>query len=90
MRVLVASSGVLRRLRGWIGRGEKNLGQLGLVAFAGHTGDGCRRRMICGHLVIKLLESVDAIEINQLSKPFFKKTSWLRPKVTRLSSREFI
>ncbi|KAL2317223.1 hypothetical protein Fmac_031099 [Flemingia macrophylla] len=41
-----------------------------------------------GHLVVKLLESEDAKEINHISKPFFKKTSWLRPKATRPSSRE--
>ncbi|KAG4962312.1 hypothetical protein AAZX31_14G065700 [Glycine max] len=41
-----------------------------------------------GHLVIKLLESEDAKEINQISKPLFRKTSWLRPKATRPSSRE--
>lgn len=41
-----------------------------------------------GHLLIKLLESEDAKEINKMSKPFFRKTSWLRPKATRPSSRE--
>ncbi|KAK7300734.1 hypothetical protein RJT34_11583 [Clitoria ternatea] len=41
-----------------------------------------------GHLLIKLLESEDAKEISQISKPFFKKSSWLRPKATRPSSRE--
>ncbi|XP_014503010.1 uncharacterized protein LOC106763323 [Vigna radiata var. radiata] len=50
--------------------------------------DGKGVLKIGGHLVIKLLESEDAKEINQLSKPFFKKTSWLRPKATRPSSRE--
>ncbi|XP_058744816.1 uncharacterized protein LOC131617567 [Vicia villosa] len=41
-----------------------------------------------GHLVIKLLESEDAKEINQICKPLFAKSSWLRPKATRPSSRE--
>ncbi|KAJ7960132.1 Ribosomal RNA large subunit methyltransferase [Quillaja saponaria] len=41
-----------------------------------------------GHLVIKLLESEDVKEINQISKPLFRKASWLRPKATRPSSRE--
>lgn len=41
-----------------------------------------------GNLIIKLLESEDAKEISQISKPLFRKTSWLRPKATRPSSRE--
>lgn len=41
-----------------------------------------------GHLVIKLLESEDTKEIGQICKPLFRKTSWLRPKATRPSSRE--
>ncbi|XP_022764527.1 uncharacterized protein LOC111309785 [Durio zibethinus] len=41
-----------------------------------------------GHLVIKLLESEDTKELNQVCKPLFKKASWLRPKATRSSSRE--
>ncbi|XP_061363734.1 uncharacterized protein LOC133307267 isoform X2 [Gastrolobium bilobum] len=41
-----------------------------------------------GNLIIKLLESEDAKEISQISKPFFRKSSWLRPKATRPSSRE--
>ncbi|TKY56755.1 Ribosomal RNA large subunit methyltransferase E [Spatholobus suberectus] len=50
--------------------------------------DGEGVLQVGGHLVIKLLESEDAKEINQISKPFFRKTSWLRPKATRPSSRE--
>ncbi|XP_028792762.1 uncharacterized protein LOC114748498 [Neltuma alba] len=41
-----------------------------------------------GHLVIKLLESEDVKDISQISKPLFRKSSWLRPKATRPSSRE--
>lgn len=41
-----------------------------------------------GHLVIKLLESEDIRELNQICKPLFRKASWLRPKATRSSSRE--
>ncbi|KAK8672263.1 hypothetical protein V6N13_110636 [Hibiscus sabdariffa] len=41
-----------------------------------------------GHLVIKLLESEDTKELSQICKPLFKKSSWLRPKATRSSSRE--
>ncbi|XP_052205418.1 uncharacterized protein LOC127810161 isoform X2 [Diospyros lotus] len=41
-----------------------------------------------GHLVIKLLESEDVRELNQICKPLFRKASWLRPKATRSSSRE--
>ncbi|KMT18341.1 hypothetical protein BVRB_2g024980 [Beta vulgaris subsp. vulgaris] len=41
-----------------------------------------------GNLVIKLLESEDMQEFNQICKPLFKKASWLRPKATRSSSRE--
>ncbi|XWS74955.1 hypothetical protein CRYUN_Cryun01aG0043200 [Craigia yunnanensis] len=41
-----------------------------------------------GHLVIKLLESEDIRELNQICKPLFKKASWLSPKATRSSSRE--
>ncbi|MED6167618.1 hypothetical protein PIB30_004429 [Stylosanthes scabra] len=41
-----------------------------------------------GNLLIKLLESEDAKEIGQISKPLFTKSSWLRPKATRPSSRE--
>ncbi|KAL1348437.1 uncharacterized protein [Arachis hypogaea] len=41
-----------------------------------------------GNLLIKLLESEDAKEISQISKPLFRKSSWLRPKATRPSSRE--
>ncbi|XP_027329753.1 uncharacterized protein LOC113846084 [Abrus precatorius] len=41
-----------------------------------------------GNLIIKLLESEDAKEISHISKPFFRKSSWLRPKATRPSSRE--
>ncbi|CAH9113284.1 unnamed protein product [Cuscuta europaea] len=41
-----------------------------------------------GHLVIKLLESEDTKEICEICKPLFRKTSWLRPKATRSSSRE--
>lgn len=41
-----------------------------------------------GHLVVKLLESEDAKEINQICKPLFTKSVWLRPKATRPSSRE--
>ncbi|KAJ0045216.1 uncharacterized protein LOC116109149 [Pistacia vera] len=41
-----------------------------------------------GHLVIKLLESEDVKEFNQICKPLFRKASWLRPKATRSSSRE--
>ncbi|XVF83703.1 hypothetical protein PTKIN_Ptkin16aG0512200 [Pterospermum kingtungense] len=41
-----------------------------------------------GHLVIKLLESEDTRELNQICKPLFRKASWLRPKATRSSSRE--
>ncbi|XVE69210.1 hypothetical protein DITRI_Ditri09bG0133400 [Diplodiscus trichospermus] len=41
-----------------------------------------------GHLVIKLLESEDIRELNQICRPLFKKASWLRPKATRSSSRE--
>ncbi|KAK7276288.1 hypothetical protein RIF29_17426 [Crotalaria pallida] len=41
-----------------------------------------------GHLLIKLLESEDSKEIGQISKPFFTKSTWLRPKATRPSSRE--
>ncbi|CAL0317676.1 unnamed protein product [Lupinus luteus] len=43
---------------------------------------------IGGNLLIKLLESEDSKEIGQICKPFFTKTSWLRPKATRPSSRE--
>jgi len=38
--------------------------------------------------VVDFFECLFAAEINQLSKPFFKKASWLRPKATRPSSRE--
>ncbi|KAJ1389406.1 SANT/Myb domain [Sesbania bispinosa] len=41
-----------------------------------------------GNLIIKLLESEDTKEISQISKPLFRKSSWLRPKATRPSSRE--
>ncbi|CAK9167575.1 unnamed protein product [Ilex paraguariensis] len=41
-----------------------------------------------GHLVIKLLESEDVKEFNQICKPLFRKASWLRPKATRSCSRE--
>lgn len=41
-----------------------------------------------GHLVIKLLESEDAQEFRRICSPLFRKTSWLRPKATRSSSRE--
>ncbi|XP_004490883.1 uncharacterized protein [Cicer arietinum] len=41
-----------------------------------------------GNLVIKLLESEDAKEISQICKPLFTKSTWLRPKATRPSSRE--
>nr|KJB76100.1 hypothetical protein B456_012G071600 [Gossypium raimondii] len=41
-----------------------------------------------GHLVIKLLESEDTKELSQICKPLFKKSTWLRPKATRSSSRE--
>ncbi|XP_057523453.1 uncharacterized protein LOC130803268 [Amaranthus tricolor] len=41
-----------------------------------------------GNLVIKLLESEDMREFNQICKPLFKKASWLRPKATRSTSRE--
>ncbi|OWM70046.1 uncharacterized protein LOC116195769 isoform X1 [Punica granatum] len=43
---------------------------------------------IGGSLIIKLLESEDVREFNQICKPLFRKTSWLRPKATRPSSRE--
>ncbi|PKI72361.1 hypothetical protein CRG98_007231 [Punica granatum] len=43
---------------------------------------------IGGRLIIKLLESEDVQEFNQICKPLFRKTSWLRPKATRPSSRE--
>ncbi|KAH9624203.1 hypothetical protein KSS87_008280 [Heliosperma pusillum] len=41
-----------------------------------------------GNLVIKLLESENMQDFNQICKPLFKKASWLRPKATRPSSRE--
>ncbi|KAL6980553.1 hypothetical protein U1Q18_022194 [Sarracenia purpurea var. burkii] len=41
-----------------------------------------------GHLVIKLLESEDVREFSRICKPLFRKSSWLRPKATRSSSRE--
>ncbi|XP_038680181.1 ribosomal RNA large subunit methyltransferase E isoform X2 [Tripterygium wilfordii] len=41
-----------------------------------------------GHLVIKLLESEDVQELTSICKPLFRKTSLLRPKATRSSSRE--
>ncbi|KAG9454648.1 hypothetical protein H6P81_007552 [Aristolochia fimbriata] len=41
-----------------------------------------------GNLVLKLLESEDLQGFTQLCKPYFKKTSLLRPKATRSSSRE--
>ncbi|KAK4273659.1 hypothetical protein QN277_017005 [Acacia crassicarpa] len=41
-----------------------------------------------GHLVIKLLESEDVKDISQISKQLFRKSTWLRPKATRPSSRE--
>ncbi|KAG6404437.1 hypothetical protein SASPL_136685 [Salvia splendens] len=41
-----------------------------------------------GHLIIKLLESEDIKEFNQICKPLFRKASWLRPKATRSCSRE--
>lgn len=41
-----------------------------------------------GNLLIKLLESEDMQEFNQICKPLFRKLSWLRPKATRSSSRE--
>lgn len=41
-----------------------------------------------GHLVVKLLESEDIQELSRICKPLFKKSSWLRPKATRSSSRE--
>lgn len=41
-----------------------------------------------GSLVIKLLESEDVQEFNQICKTRFKKAAWLRPKATRSSSRE--
>ncbi|KAK1355319.1 FtsJ domain-containing protein [Heracleum sosnowskyi] len=41
-----------------------------------------------GHLIIKLLESEDNKEFSQICKPLFRKSSWLRPKATRSSSRE--
>ncbi|KAL5569063.1 hypothetical protein UlMin_025638 [Ulmus minor] len=41
-----------------------------------------------GHLVIKLLESEDMREFSQICKPLFRKSSLLRPKATRSSSRE--
>ncbi|XP_057789098.1 uncharacterized protein LOC131005974 isoform X2 [Salvia miltiorrhiza] len=41
-----------------------------------------------GHLIIKLLESEDVKEFNQICKPLFRKASWLRPKATRSCSRE--
>ncbi|PIN01579.1 Cell division protein FtsJ [Handroanthus impetiginosus] len=41
-----------------------------------------------GNLLIKLLESEDVREFNQICKPLFRKASWLRPKATRSCSRE--
>lgn len=41
-----------------------------------------------GHLVVKLLESEDVKELNQICKPIFRKASWLRPRATRSCSRE--
>ncbi|MQM01133.1 hypothetical protein Taro_033886 [Colocasia esculenta] len=41
-----------------------------------------------GNLVIKLLESRDTQEFGQFCKARFKKSSWIRPKATRSSSRE--
>ncbi|XP_063945488.1 uncharacterized protein LOC108210466 isoform X4 [Daucus carota subsp. sativus] len=41
-----------------------------------------------GNLIIKLLESEDNKEFSQICKPLFRKSSWLRPKATRSSSRE--
>ncbi|XP_051116484.1 uncharacterized protein LOC127241469 isoform X2 [Andrographis paniculata] len=41
-----------------------------------------------GNLIVKLLESEDVKEFNQICKPLFKKASWLRPKATRSCSRE--
>lgn len=41
-----------------------------------------------GHLVVKLLESEDVKELNQICKPMFRKASWLRPRATRSCSRE--
>ncbi|KAK9123951.1 hypothetical protein Sjap_013553 [Stephania japonica] len=41
-----------------------------------------------GNLVIKLLESEDIQGFSKICKPCFKKTSWLRPKATKSSSRE--
>ncbi|XP_050945434.1 uncharacterized protein LOC103498139 isoform X4 [Cucumis melo] len=41
-----------------------------------------------GHLVLKLLESEDTQEFSRMLKPLFRKSSWLRPKATRSSSRE--
>ncbi|KAL5709557.1 hypothetical protein ACHQM5_020233 [Ranunculus cassubicifolius] len=41
-----------------------------------------------GNLVIKLLESEDVHEFNNICKARFKKSVWLRPKATRSSSRE--
>ncbi|KAK4776743.1 hypothetical protein SAY86_005431 [Trapa natans] len=41
-----------------------------------------------GSIIIKILESEDVREFNRICKPLFRKTSWLRPKATRPSSRE--
>jgi 23S rRNA U2552 (ribose-2'-O)-methylase RlmE/FtsJ len=41
-----------------------------------------------GSIVIKVLEGEDSSEIWQLCKPWFKRTTWFRPKATRSSSRE--
>ncbi|KAL8143302.1 hypothetical protein V2J09_016334 [Rumex salicifolius] len=41
-----------------------------------------------GNLVVKLLESEDKQDFNRICKPLFKKSSWLRPKATRPTSRE--
>lgn len=41
-----------------------------------------------GNLIIKLLENEDVQEIHQRCKPLFRKTSLLRPKATKSSSRE--
>ncbi|GAB2216422.1 hypothetical protein Droror1_Dr00024195 [Drosera rotundifolia] len=41
-----------------------------------------------GNLVMKLLESEDTQEFGKICTPIFRKSSWLRPKATRSSSRE--
>ncbi|KAB2598255.1 ribosomal RNA methyltransferase mrm2 [Pyrus ussuriensis x Pyrus communis] len=69
-----------------LGMQALNLAESNVGATTSSDDNGVLQRG--GNLVIKLLESEDVQEINQICKPLFRKASLLRPKATRSSSRE--